>query len=61
MLICFSEGADLFVTVDIYYDYEIHRILICMNKTVGSLLICMGEAVDPNYSYKERSIRMLDA
>ena len=59
MLIYFSEGANLFVTINIYYNYKIYRILIYINKTVESLLICMREVVDSNYSYKGRSIRML--
>ena len=28
------------------YGYGIYRILICMEGTVGSLLICMGESVE---------------
>ena len=61
MLIYFSEGAELFITIDIYYSYKIHRILICIDKIVESLLICIRKTVDSNYLYKERSIRMLDA
>ena len=61
MLICFSEGANLFIIVNIYYNYEIYRILIYINEIVESLLICIGEVVDSDYLYKERSIRMLGA
>ena len=56
MLIYFSEGANLFIIINIYYNYEIYRILICINKIVESLLIYIGEVVDPDYLYKERSI-----
>ena len=61
MLIYFSEGASLFITIDIYYNYKIYRILICINEIVESLLIYVGKVVDSNYLYKERPIRILDA